>query len=139
MKKLDRRKELASKVLGVGKGRIKFDTEKLAEIKEAITKQDIKDLHAEGIISIKDIKGRKTIKRRKTRRGPGKIKKKVKTRKQDYVKLVRKQRRHVKELLKQERLTADEHRDLRKKIKAKTFKSKAHLKEHIEGGKNKWN
>ena len=44
MKKLDRRKDLASRVLGVGKRRIIFDSSRLSEIKEAITKQDIKDL-----------------------------------------------------------------------------------------------
>ena len=134
MKKLDKRKELAAKVLGVGKGRIKFDSNKLAEIKEAITKQDIKDLTNEGIISIKEVKGRRAKKKKKTRRGPGKIKKKIKKRKQEYVKLVRKQRHHIKELKKQEKIDAEEYKELRKQIKAKTFKSKAHLKEQIKGG-----
>jgi len=132
MKKLDKRKELASKVLCVGKNRIKFDNEKLPEIKEAITKQDVRDLFAEGIIEIKEVKGRLTKKKRKTRRGPGKIKKKVKTRKQDYVKMVRKQRNYVKELKKQEKLTPEESVEIRKKIRAKTFKDKSHLKEYIK-------
>ena len=133
MKKLDKRKELASKVLGVGKGRIKFDESRLAEIKEAITKQDIRDLAAEGIIRIKEVKGRKTKKKRKTRKGVGKVKKKIKKRKQEYVKLVRKQRKHLKELKKQGKIESEEYSELRKKIKAKTFKSKAHLKENIKG------
>ena len=38
---LNKKKELASKVLKVGKNRILFNTEGLSEIKEAITKQDI--------------------------------------------------------------------------------------------------
>lgn len=132
MKKLDKRKELASKVLGVGKRRIIFDSTKLPEIKEAITKQDIKDLFEAGIIELRPVKGRKTIKRRKTKRKTGKIKKKVNTRKQDYVKLTRKLREYLKELKKQERLDREQYQELRKKIKAKSFKSKANLKEYIK-------
>ena len=82
MANLNRKKELAAKTLKVGKNRLSFNQDNLAEIKEAITRQDIKDLYAEGIITIKPIKGRKKIKRRKTRRGPGKIKKTVNKRKQ---------------------------------------------------------
>ena len=51
MQNLDKRKFLASKVFGVGKGRICFDASRLAEIKEAITKQDIKELNKEISIS----------------------------------------------------------------------------------------
>ena len=42
---LSNKKELAAKVLEVGKGRIIFVESALAEIKEAITRQDILDLH----------------------------------------------------------------------------------------------
>ena len=42
---LAKRKELAAKVLGVGKNRVVFDKDSLAEIKEAITRMDIIDLH----------------------------------------------------------------------------------------------
>lgn len=135
MKSLDKRKELASKVLGVGKRKICFDTEKLAEIKEAITKQDIRDLNAEGIITVKPKKGRKTKKKRKTKKSVGKVKKKVKKRKQKYVKLVRKQRKYIKELKKQEKISSEDYRGLRKKIRSKEFRDKAHLKEHIESNK----
>jgi large subunit ribosomal protein L19e len=131
MKKLDKRKALAAQVLGVGKRRITFDSDRLADIKEAITKQDIRDLHKAGIIEIKPVSGRRTKKKRKTKKGPGKVKKKIKKRKQEYVKLVRKLRRYVKELKKQERLDKEEHADLRKKIKARTFRSKSNLKEHL--------
>ncbi len=131
MKKLDKRKELASKVLKVGKNKIHFDSDKLPEIREAITKQDIRDLFAEGIISIKPTRGKKTIKKRKTRRGPGKVKRKVKTKKQDYVKITRKLRGYIKELKKHETINNELYRGLRKKIKAKAFKTKAHLKEYI--------
>jgi len=128
---LRNKKELASKVLKVGKNRVIFDSEKLSEIKEAITKQDIRDLNESGIITIKPVKGRKKIVRRKTRRGPGKIKKKVNTRKQDYVKITRKLRNYLKVLKIQNKITPLLHRELRKKIRMRVFKSKANLKEYL--------
>lgn len=130
---LSKKKQLASKVLKTGKKRIHFNSDNLAEIKEAITKQDIKDLHAEGIITIKPIKGRKRIKRRKTRRGPGKIKKTVRRRKQTYVKITRKLREYLKHLKERGLITNELFLKLRKKIRMRDFRSKAHLKEHLEG------
>jgi len=131
--KLDKKKQLAARTLGVGKGRICFRGENLAEIKEAITKQDIKDLFNQGIIKIKEIKGRKRIKRRKTRRKEGKIKKKRKTRKQKYAKLTKRLRSYIKELKKHGRTDKEKYQELRKKIKAGVFKSIAQLKEYLEG------
>jgi len=139
MQELRKRKVLASKVLGVGMNKIIFDSTKLTEIKEAITKQDIRDLYSSGIISIRETRGKKRIIKRTTKRGPGKIKRKVKNRKRDYMIMVRKLRRHVKELKIQGKLSQKAFEDLRKKIRAKTFKNKAHLKEHLkeyEGGNN---
>jgi len=135
MKNLDKRKELASKVLGVGKNRIVFDSSKLSEIKEAITKQDIRDFFAEGIIRIKDVGGRKMKEKRTTRRKAGKIKKKLKLRKARYIIITRKLRKHLKGLKKGKKINQETYLDLRKKIKSKTFKDISHLKENI-GGKN---
>lgn len=130
--KLDQKKKLAAKALGVGKARICFNVENLAEIKEAITKQDIRDLFQQGIIRIKPEKGKKKIERRKTRRKAGKIKKTLNHRKQIYVKITRKLRGYIKDLRKQGRLDTKRYNELKVKIKSKAFKSKAHLKEHLE-------
>ena len=72
-----KKKELSARTLKVGKERVIFVKARLNEIKEAITKQDIRDLRKEGAILLKEIRGRKTKEGRKRRRGPGKIKKKV--------------------------------------------------------------
>ena len=130
---LSKKKELAAKTLKVGKNRLCFSNEHLPEIKEAITKQDIRDLHAEGIITIKPVKGRKKIKKRKTRRGPGKIKKKVRKRKQVYVKITRKLRTYLKILKSRGVISNELYIDLRKKIRMRAFRSKAHLKEILQG------
>ncbi|MFA5857149.1 MAG: 50S ribosomal protein L19e [Candidatus Pacearchaeota archaeon] len=129
---LSKKKELASKTLKVGKNKLIFNQEALSEIKEAITKEDIRTLYQEGMITLKPNKGRRTIVKRKTRKGPGKIRKKIKTRKQDYVKITRKLRKYVKMLKMTGQIDRDFYLDLRKKIKLRTFKSLANLKEYLE-------
>lgn len=131
MKNLSKKKALAAKALKVGKGRIIFLEARLEEIKEAITKQDIKDLAKEGAIIIKDIKGRRKI-NKKNKRSTGNIRKKPNRRKKDYMSLTRKLRNNASELRKEGKITKEEYEDIRKKIKDKHFKSKAYLKEYIK-------
>jgi large subunit ribosomal protein L19e len=129
---LRRKKELAAKALKVGKGRIAFNKENLSEIKEAITKQDILGLKQEGAISIKPIKGRKTVQKRKTRRGPGKIKKTIRNRKQVYVKITRKLRVYLMQLRDKGAVERELYWTLRKKIRMRDFKSLANFKEYLK-------
>ncbi len=133
MKNLEKRKALASKVFGAGVNKIFFDPSRLDEIKEAITRQDIRDLYESGAIKIKEKVGRLKKEHRTTKRGVGKIKKKVHFRKRNYMRMVRKLRRHVSELRKQKKLNQENYRSLRVKIKANMFKDKSHLKDYIGG------
>ena len=129
---LAKKKELAAKVLKVGKNRIVFTEGHLPEIKEAISRMDILDLHKSGAIQIKEIKGRKKIEKRKNRRRIGKIKKKVNTRKAEYVIVTRKLRKFVRGLVRTGAIDKDKNRELRKQIRSRKFKSKRHLKEGLE-------
>lgn len=130
---LRKKKELAVRTLKVGKGRIVFLKSRLEEIKEAITKQDIRDLHHDGAILIKEVKGRKKNVKKKKRRTVGDVRKKINTRKQDYVKMTRKLRKHVAEMKKQGKLSKEDAGDIRKKIRNKIYRSLAHLKTYIGG------
>ncbi len=130
---LGKKKSLATRTLKVGKERIVFLRSRMDEIKEAITKNDIRSLQKEGAIIIKDIKGRKKIKKKSKNKGTGNVRKKVNKRKQEYVKMTRKLRNYVAEMKKQGKLSKEEIEDIRKKIRNKVFKSKAHLKEYVGG------
>jgi len=130
---LRKKKELAARTLNVGKDRIIFLESRLNEIKEAITKQDIRDLKQEGVILVKEKRGRRKNVGRKRARKTGKIKKKVDKSKRDYISLTRKLRRYTSELKKQERLSPEKIKELRKKIRNSEFKSKANLKFTVEG------
>jgi ribosomal protein L19E len=119
--------------LKVGKDRIVFVKPRLDETKEAITKQDIRDLKNEGAIIVKPIKGRTKNTKRKVRKSVGNVRKKVDTRKKDYVIMTRKLRKYVAEMKKQGKLSREEVKDIRNKIRNKGFKSKANLRDYIGG------
>jgi len=129
---LAKKKELAAKVLKVGKGRIVFAESRLNEVKEAISRMDILDLHKSGAISIRDVKGRTKIVKRKNRRRTGKIKQTVNTRKAEYVIITRKLRTFVRGLFRTGKINAEEKQEIRKQIRARKFRSKRQLKEHLE-------
>ena len=128
---LSKKKQLASKTLKVGKGRIIFVKSRVNEIKEAITKQDIRDLEKEGAIVIREIRGRKTKIRKKKKRSPGKIRKIAKSRKKEYVIHTRKLRSYLSDVNKKGEVAKEDVIDIRKKIRNRKFRSKIHLKEHI--------
>ncbi len=130
---LRKKKALAARTFGVGLARIEFVKPRLEEIKEAITKQDIRDLHKDGAIKIKDIKGRKKIIKKKKKRSSGNVRKKINRRKAEYVKITRKLRKHLAE--NKEKMTEKERKDIRKKIRNRFFKSRVHLKEYLGGKK----
>ncbi len=129
---LNSKKQLAAKVFGVGTDRILFVESRLAEIKEAITRQDIRDLHNAGAIKIKDASGRRKIVKRKHRRRTGRFRKKINQSKADYVIITRKLRKFAKHLLKTKKIDKEAYGDVRRKIRARIFKSRRHLNETLE-------
>ncbi|MBI2045031.1 hypothetical protein HYT23_03160 [Candidatus Pacearchaeota archaeon] len=128
---LKKKKQLAAKTLNVGKDRIIFLKPRLNEIKDVITKQDIRDLYASGAIILKEIKGRLKNKKPSKRRGAGKVGIKINTRKRDYIILTRKLRAYLKSAAKNQGLPKKAVEELRKKIRNKYFKNKLQLKEHL--------
>ncbi len=124
------KKELAARTFKVGKERITFIKERLDEVKEAITKQDMIGLEKDGAIKVKEVSGRKKVHTVRNR-SPGNVRKKVNTRKRDYVIMTRKLRQHVRHLKSNGELSPEEVKEIRKRIRNKGFKSKAHMKEQI--------
>lgn len=129
---LKNKKILAGKVLGVGANKISFNNERLNEISEAITRQDMVDLHNAGAIIIKEKCGRRKVEKRTSRRKAGKIKKSVFNRKKDYVTITRKLRNYLNELKGQGKISDEEYVESRKKIKTRAFKTKLQFKEYLK-------
>ena len=130
--KLENKKRFAAKVLGVGAGRIVFNQVRLAEIKEAMTRDDIRNLFNEGAIFIKETKGRLKVVKRHTRRRAGSKKQPAKDTKRGYMIIARKLRNYLSELKRAEKLTKERFLMLRQEIRASGFRNKEHLKERIK-------
>jgi large subunit ribosomal protein L19e len=124
---LRNKKKLIARTFGVGIDRIKITSGE--EIKEAITKQDIKDLVNQGLIIIKDKKGVRGRNKKKTRKGAGSRKFTVK--KDNYLIITRKLRGYIKNLKKKGKISKEEHYKFGKKIKSRIFKDLSHLKQEI--------
>jgi large subunit ribosomal protein L19e len=126
-------KRLASSLLKCGEGRVWIDPEKISETEEAITREDVRRLIAEGVIKAKRKKG-VTHRKKKKKRGTGSIKgtmyarKPKKNRWMDRIRAIRK-------LLKKIRaggLSKTIYRRLYYKSKGGFYRDRAHLKLLLE-------
>ena len=127
---LSKKKKLTKRTLNVGEDRIVFLESRLEEIKDAITKQDIRDLVKSGAIVIKERKGRKKVQRKRSR-STGNIRRKAKKKKREYIILTRKLRRYLESQVSEGKPLKEHLTDIRKKIRNRVFRSLAHLKEYI--------
>ena len=132
---LNKLRILAAKTLKVGKSRIRIvDTEKAAE---AITREDVRTLHKEGVIKILPVTGtsraraRVLTKKKKSgrRTGAGRRKGTKKTREQKKTKWMIKVRAQRKRLKEKKPLN---YRKLYKMVKGGYFRSLKHLESFIK-------
>ncbi len=131
---LEKKKEIVARMLGVGKGRIKFDSERLQDIEDAVTKQELRALIKEGAIKIEQVKGQKTKKEKEKRKGPGSRKGKKTARmgkKERWVKQVRALRRYLKSVKSQ--IPKQLYWQAYRKIKGGEIKTVNRLKEFLSG------
>ena len=146
---LKAKKRLASRVTGVGVHRIKFDTDHLDDVADAITRENIRSLITANTITIKSFTGtskgrahRKKAQRNKrgTTQGAKKGKKGARVGKKEvYVAKVRSLRRLLKTAKDRKDLTNPEFWILYKKVGGNTVRNKAHLRTLMEEIKEKRN
>ena len=144
---LKAKKRLASRVTGVGIHRIKFDTDHLDDVADAITRENIRSLITANTIRIKSFtgtsKGRAHKKKaQKNKRGTTQGAKKGKKgarvgKKEVYVAKVRALRRLLKIAKDRKDLSNPEFWILYKKVGGNTVRNKAHLRTLMEEIKEK--
>ncbi len=139
---LKAKKRLASRVTGVGVHRIKFDTDHLDDVADAITRENIRSLITANTITIKSFTGTsrgraQTKKTQKNKRGTTQGSKRGKKgarvgKKEVYVAKVRSLRRLLKIAKDRKDLTNPEFWTLYKKVGGNTVRNKAHLRTLME-------
>ncbi|MBN2141997.1 50S ribosomal protein L19e [Candidatus Woesearchaeota archaeon] len=141
--KLTLQKRLASDVMKCSPKRVIFDPASLEDVKEAITKQDIRALIREGTIMILPEKGVSRArankirhqKKRGLKRGVGSRKGKKTARtpaKRLWINRVRSQRAFLKNILERGVVTKETYKDLYGKVGGGFFRSKKHIQIFME-------
>ena len=136
-------KRMAAEVMGTGKSRVWIDPDRVNDVAEAITKQDIRNLIESGVIKKKKAKGtskgraRKTASQKKKGRRKGHGSRKGskgarKKRKDNWKEKIRAIRKKLKEMRDSEEITRDEYRELYRKSKGGFFRNKKHMQIYIE-------
>lgn len=136
-------KRLAAQILKTSPRKVRFDEERLDEIDEAITKQDVRMLIKDKAITRLQDKGiskgrSKKLKEQKSkgrRKGAGSRKGKSTARlprKQEWMNNIRRQRKLLKKLKETDRLTNQTYRDLYNKSKGGFFRNSRHIKLYIK-------
>ncbi|MCS7140219.1 MAG: 50S ribosomal protein L19e [Candidatus Nezhaarchaeota archaeon] len=134
-------KRLAAEVLGIGESRIYIDPSRLEEAASAITKDDVRKLIEDGVISIKPVKGTSRVrarlrhikKRKGLRRGEGSRKGSRASMDKDlWIARVRALRQLLRYLRDKRMIDRKTYRRLYRMVKGGAFHSKSHLKAYIK-------
>jgi large subunit ribosomal protein L19e len=126
-------KRIAAEILGCGVNKVRFDTERLEDVEDAITRADIRRLIEEGAIYRAPDTGH-TRQRVKERRGTGRRKggkHSVISRKERWTRLVRAQRGYLSRMKKAGLLREGVYRRVYLMIKAGRFRSVAELRNYL--------
>lgn len=140
---LDVQRRLAGQILKCGENRIRFDPSRLDDIKEAITKTDIRSLIKDGAISKKRLlntskfwaRKRKTQKIKSRQKGYGSRKGRKTARltpKRVWIDKIRLQRKFIRSLKEKDSITSAAHHELYMKSKGGFFRSLRHLKLYLK-------
>lgn len=144
--RLTTQKKLAASVLRCSHKRVQFVPDRLADIKEAITKADIKSLVNDGLIKEIPARGvsrvrarhRQNQRKKGLQRGAGKRKGKktaIVPRKEAWMARIRVQRVLLKELRAKKIIDQSAFKNLYRKAKGGFFRNKRHIKIYIEENK----
>lgn len=143
MSDLRAQRRLAADIMDVGKDRVWFDPEQQAEIAEAITREDIRELIEMGTIQAKDAKSNSRGRARERaekrsyghQKGPGSRKGRAGARqneKDEWISRIRAQRARLKELRDEGTLDRTIYRELYDKASGGEFESVDRLEAYIE-------
>ncbi|NOX71480.1 MAG: 50S ribosomal protein L19e [Candidatus Micrarchaeota archaeon] len=138
---LKSQKEMAAKVLKVGKSRVRVDND--PEVAEAITRNDIKELIRAGIVSSVQKKGtcsapskkragQKNKGRRMSRGSKKGTKNARKPKKERWIEKIRPIRKMLKDMKEAEQITTADYRKLYRLSSGGTFRSKKHALMYIK-------
>ncbi|MGA7543071.1 MAG: 50S ribosomal protein L19e [Nitrososphaeraceae archaeon] len=144
---LKKKRELVARILGIGANRVRFEPDKLDDIADSITREDLRSLVKRGTIWTTKVKGTsrgraktKQAIRKKSGLGPGskKGKKTARTgKKSAYVTKVRSMRYHLKVMKDRNEINRQTYWLIYKKVDGGQVRSVSHLRDIVKQTKAK--
>lgn len=136
-------RNIAAKILKVGTTKVFMNPEREEDVSKAITRDDIRALIDEGVISVKKYNGRsasrvrKALAQKKKGRRKGRGSKKGKSgartpKKEVWISKVRALRDELRKQKEEGKVDEKEYRKLYRQIKGNLFQSRRHLREQID-------
>ena len=144
---LRKKRELIARMLGIGTNRVKFEPDKLDDIADSITREDLRSLVKRGTIWTTKVKGTsrgraktKQAIRKKSGLGPGSKKGKKTARmgkKSAYVTKIRSMRHHLKVMKDRNEINRQTFWLVYKKVDGGQVRSVSHLRDIVKQAKTK--
>jgi large subunit ribosomal protein L19e len=144
---LKKKRELVARILGIGANRVRFEPDKLDDIADSITREDLRSLVKRGTIWTTKVKGTsrgraktKQAIRKKSGLGPGskKGKKTARTgKKSAYVTKIRSMRYHLKVMKDRNEINRQTYWLIYKKVDGGQVRSVSHLRDLVKQTKAK--
>jgi large subunit ribosomal protein L19e len=144
---LKKKRELVARILGIGANRVRFEPDKLDDIADSITREDLRSLVKRGTIWTTKVKGTsrgraktKQAIRKKSGLGPGskKGKKTARTgKKSAYVTKVRSMRYHLKVMKDRNEINRQTYWLIYRKVDGGQVRSVSHLRDIVKQTKAK--
>jgi large subunit ribosomal protein L19e len=144
---LRKKRELIARMLGIGANRVKFEPDKLDDIADSITREDLRSLVKRGTIWTTKVKGTsrgraktKQAIRKKSGLGPGSKKGKKTARmgkKSAYVTKIRSMRHHLKVMKDRNEINRQTFWLVYKKVDGGQVRSVSHLRDIVKQAKTK--
>jgi large subunit ribosomal protein L19e len=144
---LKKKRELIARMLGIGANRVRFEPDKLDDIADSITREDLRSLVKRGTIWTTRVKGTsrgraktKQVIRKKSGLGPGSKKGKKTARmgkKSAYVTKIRSLRHHLKVMKDRNEINRQTYWSVYKKVDGGQVRSVSHLRDIIKQTKTK--
>jgi large subunit ribosomal protein L19e len=144
---LKKKRELVARILGIGANRVRFEPDKLDDIADSITREDLRSMVKRGTIWTTKVKGTsrgraktKQAIRKKSGLGPGskKGKKTARTgKKSAYVTKVRSMRYHLKVMKDRNEINRQTYWLIYKKVDGGQVRSVSHLRDIVKQTKAK--
>jgi large subunit ribosomal protein L19e len=144
---LRKKRELIARMLGIGANRVKFEPDKLDNIADSITREDLRSLVKRGTIWTSKVKGTsrgraktKQAIRKKSGLGPGSKKGKKTARmgkKSAYVTKIRSMRHHLKVMKDRNEINRQTFWLVYKKVDGGQVRSVSHLRDIVKQAKTK--